>query len=259
MKVRSWVACGWLLVGAMACSLSSSTPSFAQETKPAPAKTEAKTTEAKPVEGKTAEPVKLTAEEEKKSAAVQKTAALIAGAYRLAEHGRAQSMPELLIAASKALATVEVTELTIEGKPAETKSLRKDAATFLADARKLIGKAPENDQAALTTLAKSAEALLAEDSRGAVGGGRYVTDVLAPGQTKSIVIDTIGGFTTFTVGNTAGFASYRVQVIGELTGLSYFDGAGPTTAVVRHLPIAKLRVVVTNTSGGFANVFLSTN
>ena len=253
MKVRTWIVSGWLLVGALAFSHIISSASLAQETKPAPTKTEVKPTEAKP------EPVKLTAEEEKKSAEVQKTAALIAGAYRLADHGRAQSMPELLIAAAKGLATAEVTETTLEGKPAETKSLKKDAAKFIAEARKLVGKAPESDQPAITALAKSAEALLAEESRPVIGGPRYIVDTLAPGQSKSIVLDAVGGATTFTAGNTSGFASLRLQVVGELTGLSYADQPAPSTAVVRHLPIAKLRVWIRNDSPFQAFIFVSTN
>ncbi len=61
-------------------------------------------------------------------------------------------------------------------------------------------------------------------------------------------VDLIGGQSTVTVKRLSGVGPVSVRIVGELTGLEYGrnSGFGVVTVNFSHLPVAKMRVIVTN-------------
>ena len=61
-------------------------------------------------------------------------------------------------------------------------------------------------------------------------------------------VDLIGGQSTVTVKRLSGVGPVSVRIVGELTGLEYGrnSGFGVVTVNFSHLPVAKMRIIVTN-------------
>lgn len=185
-----------------------------------------------------------------------KRAQQLAGAYALIEYGRGNKAPEALITAARIIGTTPA----MKGREADAKdkdkaepddSGKEVAEKLLKEATALAADTDHPQQEHLEALAKATRKLVAEQKRGPVGGPRnYPSKPYNPGETKQAVVDLIGGYTTVTARRfDAGLI--RVRVVGELTGLEYANqsGWGTVTVGFSHLPIAKVKIIVTNESG----------
>jgi len=219
-------------------------------------------------EPKPAQPDSDEAKNQQKAMEAIKSINALAAAHRLADYGREQKAPELLLAAARVMATVPVQDLKGD-EPAKAgaismdESLRKDAEKLILEARDLAKDLPDQQRETIEALAKLTTTAASERKRMVVGGPRGKNVFIAANTSVSDIFDLYGGFTTmraFTI-FPAPSTGLNIRVDGALTGLNYENasGFGDVTADFQHLPIAKVRVTVTNTGPFNTTVRFVTN
>jgi hypothetical protein len=125
-----------------------------------------------------------------------KTKALqdLALASRLIAYGREHKSPESLLVAAKIIHTTPTGKLQAEKNEVTGKAAEKAAASKDSSPKALIAEAKAMSSAAhISALAAAAEQVIAEDTRGRVGGPAQLIQTVGPGQEWTVTTNFVGG------------------------------------------------------------------